>query len=86
MEYRFINALHVDGDGYRFCTKKIDNKEKNLKTERPTVDVLYLIRARIDTGRDKGNKQLAKDRRVLIKAEAEIVRLRQLNESPCTNE
>ena len=44
---------------------------------KPQVDVLYLIRARIDTGRDKGAPQLRKDIRALKRAEEEIVRLRQ---------
>lgn len=44
---------------------------------RPTMDALYFIRARLDTGRDKGAKQLNKDIRALKKAEEEIVRLRE---------
>ena len=41
-----------------------------------TPDVLYMIRARIDSGKRKGAPQLTKDRRVLAKAETEIVKLR----------
>jgi hypothetical protein len=40
------------------------------------VDVLYMIRARLDTGRDKGAPQLRKDIRVLKRAEKEIETLR----------
>jgi len=44
-----------------------------------TPDLLYMIRARIDSGKRKGAPQLTKDRRVLTKAEAEIVKLRAEN-------
>lgn len=40
-------------------------------------DVLFMIRARIDSGKRKGAPQLTKDRRVLAKAEEEIIQLRQ---------
>jgi hypothetical protein len=43
---------------------------------RPPVDILYLIRARIDSGATRGAPQLTKDVRVLKKAAAEIERLR----------
>jgi len=45
------------------------------KTREP-VDVLFLIRARLDSGTMYGAPQLAKDRRVLERAAAEIERLR----------
>lgn len=44
--------------------------------QRPQADILYLIRARLDSGRDKGAPQLNKDIRVLKRAETEIVALR----------
>lgn len=43
---------------------------------KPQADILFLIRARLDSGRDKGAPQLNKDIRVLKRAEAEIVALR----------
>lgn len=44
--------------------------------KRPAPDVLYLIRARIESGSSRGAPQLAKDVRVLRKAAEEIERLR----------
>ena len=44
---------------------------------KPKADVLFLIRARLDSGRAKGVPQLNKDIRVLKRAEEEIVRLRE---------
>ena len=44
------------------------------------MDTLFIIRARIDCGDAKNARQLRKDRRALIKAESEIVRLRELIE------
>lgn len=44
---------------------------------KPPADVLFLIRARIDSGRAKGVSQLNKDIRVLKRAEEEIVNLRE---------
>ena len=41
------------------------------------ADVLYMIRARIDSGSKRGAPQLNKDVRVLKKAELEIMRLRE---------
>lgn len=55
----------------------IEIKEKSATKQLP--DVLYMIRARIDSGRKKGAPQLTKDRRVLQKAESEIVKLRAEN-------
>lgn len=45
-------------------------------TEKSPVDVLFLIRARLDSGRSKGAPQLNKDIRVLKKAAKEIEQLR----------
>lgn len=47
-----------------------------ISCETETAQVLYIIRARIDTGRSRGARQLTRDIRALKRAEAEIVRLR----------
>ena len=43
------------------------------------ADVIYMIRARIDSGSRRGAPQLTKDVRVLKKAEIEIMKLREEN-------
>lgn len=51
-------------------------------SETETAQVLYIIRARIDTGRSRGARQLTRDIRALKRAEAEIVRLRAALDQP----
>ncbi|WP_367847037.1 hypothetical protein [Rhodoferax sp. WC2427] len=51
-------------------------------SEAETAQVLYIIRARIDTGRSRGARQLTRDIRALKRAEAEIVRLRAALDQP----
>ena len=46
---------------------------------KPPPDIVYLIRARLDSGRSKGAPQLNKDIRILEKALDEILRLREEN-------